>query len=87
MDTTYFLPRTHQTRLRGWPMRALAWLGACLERSRQRHHLAGLTDELLGDIGLSRTEVARECGRWPWDGPPLGRPGAPGPGIRRASAR
>ncbi|HEX8164231.1 MAG TPA: DUF1127 domain-containing protein [Beijerinckiaceae bacterium] len=46
-----------------------AWLQACLERSRQRRDLGLLSDEQLEDIGLSRGDAARECGRWPWDGP------------------
>jgi len=50
-----------------WLGRAAAWLSACLERSRQRRHLAGLGDDLLNDIGLSRADVGRECGRWSSD--------------------
>jgi uncharacterized protein YjiS (DUF1127 family) len=47
--------------------RVAAWLGAYLERSRQRRALAELDAHLLRDVGLSRADVARECGRWPWD--------------------
>jgi uncharacterized protein YjiS (DUF1127 family) len=70
------------------PGRVAAWLGACLERARQRRQLADLDDGLLKDIGLSRADVARECGRWPWDGlptPTLG--GSSFDLIRRPSER
>lgn len=45
-----------------------SWIRACYAHSRQRRQLSLLSDEQLHDIGLSRGEVARECGRWPWDG-------------------
>ena len=65
-----------------------AWLGACLERARQRRQLADLDDGLLKDIGLSRADVERECGRWPWDGPPTPTLGGSSFGaIRRPSER
>jgi len=53
--------------------RLAAWFAACSAHSRQRQTLSLLTDDELKDIGLSRTDVGRECGRWPWDGPMLGR--------------
>ena len=88
MDTTYFRSRTEQSRAASRLGDAAAWLGACLERSRQRRDLAVLSDELLKDIGLSRADVARECGRWPWDGPAAAKPGGSSLGrIRRPSAR
>jgi uncharacterized protein YjiS (DUF1127 family) len=61
------------------PLAALAaWLNACIETGRQRHALSLLTDDELRDIGLSRADVARECGRWPWDSTsPGGRGRAP----------
>jgi uncharacterized protein YjiS (DUF1127 family) len=36
------------------------------EQSRQRRALARLSDELLGDIGLSRYDVARELDKPFW---------------------
>jgi len=50
------------------PARLLAWLALCLRRRRERLGLGELSDDQLKDIGLSRADVARECGRWPWDG-------------------
>jgi uncharacterized protein YjiS (DUF1127 family) len=87
------LPRRSRTAARfagtaDLPGRVAAWLGACLERSRQRRRLADLDDGLLKDIGLSRADVARECGRWPWDGAPTARlSGANFGPIRRPSER
>jgi uncharacterized protein YjiS (DUF1127 family) len=68
MDATNFLSPPRRSRAADRLARAAGWLGACLERSRQRRDLAWLSDDLLKDIGLSRADVARECGRWPWDG-------------------
>jgi uncharacterized protein YjiS (DUF1127 family) len=88
MDATYFGPHIRQSRTADWLGGAAGWLGACLERSRQRRDLGGLSDELLKDIGVSRADVARECGRWPWDGPPIAKLGGSSLGrIRRPSAR
>jgi uncharacterized protein YjiS (DUF1127 family) len=88
MDTTYlvsylrFSPEIH------WLGRTASWLGACLEQSRQRRALADLDEHLLRDIGLSRADVARERGRWPWDGPPTPTLGGSSFGaIRRPSER
>lgn len=50
----------------GW----VSWLSRCLVRARERRLLSGLDDDQLKDIGLTRADVARECGRWPWDGRP-----------------
>lgn len=47
--------------------RALAWFAACREIARQRRALELLDDNRLRDIGLTRTDVAREAGRKPWD--------------------
>lgn len=47
--------------------RALAWLVACHETARQRRALEMLDDDRLRDIGLTRTDVAREARRNPWD--------------------
>ena len=88
MDTTYFRQRTLQSPAADWLGETVAWFTACLKRSRQRRDLAGLSDELLKDIGLSRADVARECGRWPWDGAPTARlRGASFGSIRRPSER
>ncbi|HEY5597934.1 MAG TPA: DUF1127 domain-containing protein [Kiloniellales bacterium] len=41
----------------------LKWLrviGTWIERSRQRHALADLDDRLLDDVGITRSEAARE---------------------------
>ena len=42
--------------------RLLAWQ----ERSRQRHHLASLSDHMLRDIGLSRADVMAEATKRFW---------------------
>ena len=63
------VPTVPRPQARSWIGAFAAWLQACIERSRQRRDLSLLSDEQLKDIGLSRTDVARECGRWPWDGP------------------
>jgi uncharacterized protein YjiS (DUF1127 family) len=56
-----------RSQARPWAGAFAAGLQACIERSRQRRDLSLLNDEQLKDIGLSRADVARECGRWPWD--------------------
>ena len=37
-----------------------------IERSRQRQALAGLEERILRDIGITRIDVARECGKPFW---------------------
>jgi uncharacterized protein YjiS (DUF1127 family) len=59
------------------------WLKACLARSRQRRDLGLLSEEQLRDIGLTATDVGRECRRWPWEG--AAWPGSGG--VRRSSPR
>jgi uncharacterized protein YjiS (DUF1127 family) len=84
MDVTYSRSHARPFRLADWLGSVAAWLRACLERSRQRRDLADLSEHLLKDIGLSRADVARECDRWPWDGPPTPQPGESSLGrIRR----
>ena len=46
--------------------RAWTWLLTCSERRRQRRMLATLNDYLLGDLGLSHSDVSREGDKWPW---------------------
>lgn len=36
---------------------------------RSRSQLAGLTDEQLADIGISRAQANEESKKSPWDGP------------------
>ena len=65
-----FLPRTYST----WrPRRApapfaatLAMIRSWIERTRQRHALAGLDDQMLRDIGITRVDAARECEKPFW---------------------
>jgi uncharacterized protein YjiS (DUF1127 family) len=66
-----FLPRTYSTwRARHEPIHpvAAAWmrLASWIERTRQRHALAGLDDHQLRDIGITRVDVARECEKPFW---------------------
>ena len=41
-------------------------IGAWQDRARQRHHLLQLDDRLLRDIGLTRSDVAFESAKLPW---------------------
>ena len=67
----FYLPRTYSTwrakRQRVHPV-AAAWmlLAAWVERTRQRNALAGLDDQQLRDIGITRVDVARECDKPFW---------------------
>ncbi|TMI98902.1 MAG: DUF1127 domain-containing protein [Alphaproteobacteria bacterium] len=45
---------------------ACVLLSAWIERRRQRNALAGLDDHQLRDIGITRIEAARECGKPFW---------------------
>ena len=41
-------------------------LARWIERARQRQALAGLDDQMLRDIGITRVEAARECDKPFW---------------------
>ncbi len=41
-------------------------LGEWIERSRQRHALAGLDNRLLDDVGITRSQAAREIAKPFW---------------------
>jgi uncharacterized protein YjiS (DUF1127 family) len=56
----------HVARFRTLAAAMLTWVVECRERAAQRRRLALLDDRLLRDIGLSRTDVAAECGKWFW---------------------
>ena len=43
------------SRFRGWQ-----------EQARSRHLLLQLDDRMLRDVGLSRSDVDRECGKYFW---------------------
>ena len=65
-----FLPRTYSTwRPRRAPhpfAAAFAMIKSWIERTRQRQALAGLDDQMLRDIGITRVEAARECEKPFW---------------------
>lgn len=47
-------------------LKAATMLMLWYELSRQRHQLAQLDDRILRDIGVSRSDVERECAKFPW---------------------
>ena len=49
--------------------RARARVRRWIQLSRQRRELAGLSDAILKDIGLSRADALREAARPFWDDP------------------
>jgi uncharacterized protein YjiS (DUF1127 family) len=65
-----YLPRTFSTwRPRRGPARfaaAFVMIRRWIERTRQRRALAGLDDQMLRDIGITRVEAARECDKPFW---------------------
>jgi len=70
--TDIFSTRDGRSRAGFDPLFRIAYaLGSFLARAygryRQRQALAELDDHLLDDLGLSRTDVARECAKswWP----------------------
>jgi uncharacterized protein YjiS (DUF1127 family) len=50
----------------GWLVGAYDQLLIWLERSRQRQHLAMLSDHMLKDIGLTRADVEAEISKPLW---------------------
>jgi uncharacterized protein YjiS (DUF1127 family) len=56
------LPHGFRAALRSLVEHAIQWH----ERSRQRRHLAQLSDHMLRDIGLSRADVWAECEKPFW---------------------
>lgn len=63
--TAGFFPRVKLV-VRDALVRAVDALVAWQVRARQRHHLAGLNDHLLKDIGLNRVDVLRETSKPFW---------------------
>jgi len=66
-----YLPRPYSTwRAKRQPIHsvAAAWalFATWIERTRQRNALTGLDDHQLRDIGITRLDAARECGKPFW---------------------
>jgi uncharacterized protein YjiS (DUF1127 family) len=61
-DARHGLPDAPFARMRWIGRRIAGWI----DRTRQRQALAGLDDHMLRDIGITRVEVARECGKPFW---------------------
>ena len=55
--------------LRGTPRRLLARISTALALRHQRSQLAGLSDAMLEDLGLTRAEALAEAQRPLWDVP------------------
>ena len=58
-------PQAHRTPIHPFAA-AFALVASWIERARQRDALAGLDDHALRDIGITRAEAARECGKPFW---------------------
>ena len=56
----------HRHQPRRWSLR---YLGSLLALYRQRRHLAGLDDNALADIGLTKFDAKTEANRPIWDVP------------------
>jgi uncharacterized protein YjiS (DUF1127 family) len=54
--------------LAAWPQRTGDTLLLWLERYRQRRALGALSDHMLKDLGLSRSDAGREYGKRFWEG-------------------
>lgn len=63
--TAGFSPRVKMV-VRKALVRAFDTLVMWQGRAHQRHHLAGLSDHLLKDIGLNRVDVLREASKPFW---------------------
>jgi uncharacterized protein YjiS (DUF1127 family) len=48
------------------PSALFSLLATWIERARQRDALAGLDDQMLRDIGITRVEAVRECEKPFW---------------------
>jgi uncharacterized protein YjiS (DUF1127 family) len=51
-----------------WPVRLGDTLLLWLERYRQRRTLSSLSDHMLKDLGVSRSDAGRESGKRFWEG-------------------
>jgi uncharacterized protein YjiS (DUF1127 family) len=47
-------------------MRSLESMSLWIELHRQRVYLEELEDYQLADLGISRSQVRKECSKWPW---------------------
>ncbi len=53
---------------RHWAVTAIQTLLQWQERASQRHHIAGLNDRALKDVGLTRADVESEAAKPFWQG-------------------
>jgi len=74
MPAPRFLARRHAAAIRAAAALAAWWLRGgdtfltWLERYRQRRALGTLSDHMLKDLGLSRSDAGRETGKRFWEG-------------------
>ncbi|WP_084636905.1 DUF1127 domain-containing protein [Mesorhizobium sp. WSM3626] len=47
---------------------AIVMVSRWIQLHCQREQLAELEDHQLADLGLTRTQVRKECAKWPWQG-------------------